>query len=63
MPTSEVRVVGALLWYVVYCVAVVIVVIAAMRSGFPVGRVAKLGVYAVSAGAIVAVLARYLAGR
>lgn len=54
---------GALLWYVVYCVAVVIVVIAAMRSGFPVGRVAKLGVYAVSAGAIVAVLARYLAGR
>ena len=42
---------GVIWWYGLYSLAVVSAVIAAMLVGLPTGRVAQLGVYAVSAGA------------
>jgi hypothetical protein len=55
--------VGAILLYVLFCGVVILGVVTAMLAGYPVGPVAQFGVWAVSGGAIAAVLYRFLKRR
>lgn len=48
------------LWYGFFCGFVVLGVVVALAAGLPLGLVGQLGVWTVSAGAIVAVVLRFL---
>lgn len=54
---------GIILLYGMFCCLVIIGVIVALAAGFPMGIVGQLGVWTVSAGAIVAVVLRFLRRR
>lgn len=50
---------GGLLLYALFCVVVILAVVVGLVAGYPVGPVAAAGVWAVSLGAIGAVLHRF----
>lgn len=50
---------GAVLTYTLFCVVVIVGVVAGFVAGYPVNAVGTLGVWAVAAGAIGAVLLRF----